>query len=67
VRTFEEKMVLSCQLAAQERAKGEEGLADRFEDQAAQAEQYASLILRHVLNGNGGGNPLPPPVQNMEP
>jgi two-component system chemotaxis response regulator CheB len=69
VRTFKEKVVLGRQLAAQERAKGEAKLADRFEEQAAQAAEYANLIQRHVLNGNGhgAGRPPQPPVQGTEP
>jgi two-component system chemotaxis response regulator CheB len=65
VRTFKEKVVLSRQLAAQERTRGDNRLATRFDEQAAQAEQYAGLIQRHVLSGDGR---LPQrPTQNMEP
>ena len=67
VRTFKEKSVLSRQLAAQERAKGEERLAHRFDEQAAQAQQYAELIQKYVLNGNEAGRPPDPPVQNTQP
>jgi two-component system, chemotaxis family, protein-glutamate methylesterase/glutaminase len=67
VRTFREKVVLSRQLAAQERAKGAPHLAARFEEQAAQAEEYAELILKHVLGTNGAGPPPQPAVQNTEP
>lgn len=67
VRTFKEKMVLSQQLAALERAKGEDALAARFDEQAAQAGQYAELIRKHVLNGDGGGNPPDPPTQDTQP
>lgn len=67
VRTFKEKMVLSRQLAEQERRRGQERLAARFDEQAAQAEEYASVIQKLVLNGNGGGNPPQPPVENTEP
>jgi two-component system chemotaxis response regulator CheB len=67
VRTFREKSVLSHQLAAMERAKGGAAVAARFDEQAAQAEEYANLILKHVLNGEGGGNPPEPPTQNTEP
>ena len=63
-RTFKEKMVLSRQLAELERAKGDAAAAARFDEQAAQAEQYAHLIQRHVLTGNGG---LPPRVENGQP
>ena len=66
VRTFREKSVLSRQLAEQERAKGATGLAARFEEQAAQAEEYASLIRKHVLDGHVG-RPPEPPTQNTEP
>jgi two-component system chemotaxis response regulator CheB len=68
VRTFREKWVLTRQLAQQERGKGEVDLATRFEEQAAQSEEYASLILKHVLNGTGGaGKPPEPATQNTEP
>jgi two-component system chemotaxis response regulator CheB len=67
VRTFKEKMVLTRQLAEQERHKGDTKLAERFEEQSAQAKRYAELIQQHVLNGNGGGNPPRPPVQDTEP
>ena len=50
VRIFREKSILGRQLAAQERNKGNVAAADRFEEQAAQAHQYGSLIVRHVLN-----------------
>jgi two-component system chemotaxis response regulator CheB len=43
------------------------GLAARFDEQAAQAEEYAGLIQRRVLGGNGAGQPLEPPTQNTEP
>lgn len=42
-------------------------MAARFEEQAAQAGEYANLILKHVLNGDAGGNPPEPPTQNTEP
>jgi two-component system chemotaxis response regulator CheB len=67
VRTFREKSVLSHQLAAQERAKGGAAVAARFEEQAAQVEEYANLIQKHVLNGDNAGNPPGPPTQNTEP
>jgi two-component system chemotaxis response regulator CheB len=50
VRTFREKSVLGRQLASAERGKGNAKSAARFEDQAVLAEQYANLILKHVLN-----------------
>jgi two-component system, chemotaxis family, protein-glutamate methylesterase/glutaminase len=54
VRTFREKSILGRQLASSERLKGNEKSAARFEDQAILSEQYATLITRHVLGGNGG-------------
>lgn len=63
VRTFREKSVLGRQLAARERAAGNAAAAARFEEQAAQAAQYSSLIVKHVLDGEPsaastrGGNP----------
>jgi two-component system chemotaxis response regulator CheB len=54
VRTFREKAVLTRQLAAHERGKGNQAGAERYGEQAVQAEQYADLILRYVLNGGGG-------------
>jgi two-component system chemotaxis response regulator CheB len=57
VRGFREKSVLGRQLANQERGKGNQKSADRFAELAAQAEQYADLILKHVLNG---GEESPP-------
>ena len=68
VRTFREKSVLSRQIAEQERVKGQSGLAMRFAEQAAQAEEYADLILKLVLSGTeSAGNPPAPPTQNTEP
>jgi two-component system, chemotaxis family, protein-glutamate methylesterase/glutaminase len=67
VRTFKEKMVLSRQLAAQEGARGQEAVASRFDEQADQAEQYASLIQNHVLTGDGAAARSAPPVQNSLP
>jgi two-component system chemotaxis response regulator CheB len=67
VRTFKEKMVLSRQLAAQERSKGQEAVAKRFDERADQAEQYASLIQKHVLTGDGAAARSAPPVQNSQP
>jgi two-component system chemotaxis response regulator CheB len=63
VRTFREKSVLARQLAARERRRGAEDVADRFEEGAEQAERYGSLILQHVLNSpqaRGGEPDLPP-------
>ena len=67
VRTFKEKVVLARQLAAQERRKGAAGLADRFEEQASQAEEYAKLIVKHVLIGNGAGRVTELPSPSTEP
>jgi two-component system chemotaxis response regulator CheB len=68
VRTFREKSVLSRQLAAQERSRGHHESADRFEEQAHQAERYGSLIVRHVLNGEPrAGGPNDFPSQNSSP
>jgi two-component system chemotaxis response regulator CheB len=64
VRTFREKSVLGRQLAAHERARGNRAAAERFEEQAAQAAQYGSLIVRMVLNGDPrveGRSGLPAP------
>lgn len=54
VRTFRERSVLGQQMAATERRKGNGEAAARFEEQAHQAARYASLILEHVLQINGG-------------
>jgi two-component system chemotaxis response regulator CheB len=63
VRTFREKSVLARQLATRERAKGDDATAERFDEQAGQADRYSSLILRYVLDvdpqGNGG-TPISP-------
>jgi two-component system chemotaxis response regulator CheB len=63
VRTFREKCVLGRQMANAERKKGDAAAAARFEEQAAQAERYARLIVEHVLQGNGG----PRPAAGREP
>jgi two-component system chemotaxis response regulator CheB len=57
VRAFREKSILARQLAARERAVGNLYAADRFSEQAEQAQRYASLILKHVLNGSGDESP----------
>jgi two-component system, chemotaxis family, protein-glutamate methylesterase/glutaminase len=68
VRTFREKSVLGRQLAVQERAKGNAAAAARFEEQAAQAAQYGSLIVKHVLNGDGAaGVGRDAPAQSSTP
>jgi len=67
VRTFKEKVMLSRQLAAQERGRGQEATAGRFDEQADQAQEYASLILKHVLNGDGPDRTPAPRVENSQP
>ena len=52
VRTFREKSVLGHQMAYRERTRGNAESAARFEEQAAQADQYAGLIVQHVLDGH---------------
>lgn len=59
VRTFREKAVLGRQLAATERAAGNEPAAARFEEHGRQAAGYAELIIKHVLAGNGVTDQLP--------
>ena len=59
VRTFREKAVLGRQLAAQERQRGNEPAAARFEEHGTQAAEYADLILKHVLRGGNGGPDAP--------
>jgi two-component system chemotaxis response regulator CheB len=59
VRIFREKSVLRRQLAAVERGKGNDAAADRFQEQAAQDDQYGKLIVRHVLNGDPGAAGAP--------
>ena len=49
VRTFREKSVLSNQIANRERAVGNLSLAERFEEQAAQATQFGHLIQQYLL------------------
>jgi two-component system chemotaxis response regulator CheB len=56
VRTFREKSVLGRQLAAQERQKGNTTRAERLEEQAAQADQYGTLIVQHVLRVQDGAS-----------
>jgi two-component system chemotaxis response regulator CheB len=58
VRTFREKSVLGEQLAAQERGKGNEAAAARFDEQAQQSARYAALIVEHVLDGGDTGAPV---------
>jgi two-component system chemotaxis response regulator CheB len=52
VRIFRERSVLVRQLAARERLKGNAAAADRFDEQAAQAQHYGSLIVTHVLHAD---------------
>jgi two-component system chemotaxis response regulator CheB len=49
VRTFKDKTVLARQLAAQERERGNHDAANRFDEQAHQAEQYGNSIRQYVL------------------
>jgi two-component system chemotaxis response regulator CheB len=55
VRMFRERSLLAHQLAERERGEGDDAGADRFEEQAHQAERYSDLIKRYVLE------PAPPP------
>jgi two-component system chemotaxis response regulator CheB len=59
VRAFREKSILARQLAVRERERGNHQTADRFSEQAEQAQRYASLILKHVLNGGEEESPGP--------
>lgn len=54
VRTFREQSVLARQLANRERAQGHAKAAQRFDEQAGQAEHQGDLIRRYLLNGDGG-------------
>jgi two-component system chemotaxis response regulator CheB len=58
VRTFKEKTVLTRQLAARERERGDLSAAERFEDDARVAAKYAELIQERVLK-TLPPNPLP--------
>ncbi len=51
VRTFRERAVLSRQLAFKERAGGDAGTAERFEEQAALADRHGELIQEYLLKG----------------
>ena len=62
VRTFRERAVLSRQIATRERGKGNEVAAAKFEEQSAQAESYAELIVGRVL-----GQTYPPGPRHGEP
>ena len=69
VRGFREKAVLSRQLEAVERGKGNLEAADRFREQAEQSSQYGELILKHVLHAEpvNGAGPGDPDVQDSTP
>jgi two-component system, chemotaxis family, protein-glutamate methylesterase/glutaminase len=54
VRTFREKSVLARQLAFLKRSKGDNAAAERFDEQARQADRYGRLIQRYVLAGGSG-------------
>jgi two-component system chemotaxis response regulator CheB len=49
VRIFKEKSVLARQLAAQHRLTANPYTAERFEEEARQAEDYSSLIQEYIL------------------
>src|SRR5262249_4980170 len=51
VRIFKERMVLAQQLAARERARNNSKAAERFDDDAHNAERYSNLIHEHLLHG----------------
>ncbi len=48
VRIFRDKSVLSRQVAARERSRGNEATAHRLEEQAEQNERYAALIQEYI-------------------
>jgi two-component system chemotaxis response regulator CheB len=50
-RTFKDKTLLARQLASQERDRGNLEAANRFEEQAQQAEQYGNSIQQYLLGG----------------
>lgn len=52
VRTFKERCVLSRQLAVRSQQQGDRAASVRFEEEAKQAEQYAGLIERYLLQGD---------------
>jgi two-component system chemotaxis response regulator CheB len=54
VRTYREKGILSRQLAARTREKGDAAGAERFEEEARVADEYGALIQQYVLQPNGG-------------
>ncbi len=51
VRTFKERHLLALQLSQRERARGDQTAADRYEEQAQQADRYGRLIQQLILNG----------------
>ncbi len=53
VRMFKEKGVLARQLAAQARVREHGFPAERYEEQAALADQYAESIQQYILKGTG--------------
>jgi two-component system chemotaxis response regulator CheB len=57
VRTFREKSVLARQLATCERRADQTDSADRFDEQAEQAERHGALIHSLLLKGVASGAP----------
>jgi two-component system chemotaxis response regulator CheB len=51
VRTFREKCVLSRQMAATERQRGNLPTAERFEEQARLDDRYGEAIRQYLVNG----------------
>jgi two-component system chemotaxis response regulator CheB len=51
VRTFKDKTVLARQLALRERERGNDAAAQRFDEQAGQAEQYGKSIQEYLQGG----------------
>jgi two-component system chemotaxis response regulator CheB len=49
IRTFKDRAVLSRQLANQERERGNQEAASRFDDQAEVAERYGASIQKYLL------------------
>jgi two-component system chemotaxis response regulator CheB len=52
IRTFKDRSVLSRQMANQERQRGNHEAAQRFEEQAEQAERYGSSIQQYLMNAS---------------
>jgi two-component system chemotaxis response regulator CheB len=65
VRIFKEKMVLARQLATRERQLGNADMASRYDEEAAVAERYGTLIQQHVL-GTGTSMPTGPVAVDPE-